>query len=116
MRETYLFINTADIVVHGRTVVYRADAYSEEDAWKMFARYAKSNFGLTSGSVDYVRRHFGDSIMLVRPDELVTLMPRFPDESVTWEELSPAQQQEALKTGQYPYRAGAPRDPGRRPA
>ncbi len=76
MPEKYIFLDSYNLGKAPNTAIYIAEAYSEEEAWEQFAKFAKGNFGLKSSDPAYVRDYFGDTITLINSKRVMTLNRR----------------------------------------
>lgn len=80
MIKTYIFLDTdKDPRAPAGAAIYLTKAYTSEEAWRNFARYAKDHLaGFESASISHIRNHFQERIVLIEPGDYIELLPRFP--------------------------------------
>ena len=75
--KTWTFIDHYNIKQgrKGSVKIVHVRAETEHDAWEVFAtKWAIGNFGLKRNStVEEVRDHFGDTLIVIGPDETLEL-------------------------------------------
>lgn len=80
MIQTYIFLDTdKDPRAPAGAVIYLTKAYTSDEAWRNFARYAKDHLaGFENATAAHMRSLLQGSIVLIEPGDYIELLPRYP--------------------------------------